>query len=286
MLPRERRSGGKDVLSSVDGTPRGCNTAEFGIRNDQIQVGAGTTTIVSHTFAATITRMPLLRQTIALAALLLAACHAAPTPRPEQALTLVYLRTGPTTGLAPETQREAFAGHFANMNRLAREGHLLLAGPFGKQRSSPDLRGVFVLATGDRTLAEQHASSDPCAQAGIFRLEYHSLRTAAPLREFLAAELAAEDAMKAAGKPPAPGEFGRGFALLTCADGAAAARLLADHPAIVLLAQLDDGAAWCVVDAPDGAAAQQALAPQLLQLGAHRFDDWFASKRLAELRTL
>lgn len=236
--------------------------------------------------AATIGRMLHSRLAVAFGACLFAACHAAPERRPEQELTLVYLRTGPTTGLAPEAQKEAFAGHFANMNRLARAGDLLLAGPFGKQRSSPDLRGVFVLATGDRAAAERLAASDPCAQAGIFRLEYHALRTAAPLREFLTAELAAEDAMKAAGKTPAPGEFGRGFALLTCADGAAAAKVLQEHPAVLLFAHLDDGAAWCVVDALDGAAAQQALAPVLEQVGAHRFDDWFASKRLAELRTL
>lgn len=213
----------------------------------------------------------------------LAACAAVPSAPPEQELTLVYLRTGPTKGLPDAEQKAAFAGHFDNMNRLARAGDLLLAGPFGKQRSSPDLRGVFVLATGDRAAAERLAGSDPCVQRGIFVLEFHALRTAAPLREFLAAELAAEDAMKAAGKTPAPGEFGRGFALLTCEDGAAAEAVLRGHAAVPLFARLDAGGAWCVVDAEDGAAAAALLAPVLDRLGPHRFDDWFAAKRLATL---
>ncbi|MBX3464941.1 MAG: hypothetical protein KF830_17370 [Planctomycetes bacterium] len=214
--------------------------------------------------------------------LLLAACHAVPARHAEQEFTLVYLRTGPTQGLDAEAQKEAFAGHFANMSRLAREGHLLLAGPFGRQRSSPDLRGVFVLATGDRAEAERLAGSDPCVRQGIFRLECHSLRTEARLREFLAAELAAEDAIRATGRTPAPGESGRGFALLTCDDGAAAEAVLRGHQSVVLFARLDGEGAWCVVDAADGAEARERLAPLAAQIGAHRYDDWFASRRLAE----
>src|SRR6187402_815215 len=65
--------------------------------------------------------------------------------------TLVWIRTGPKSGtLSEEENRALFAGHFANMERLAKERKLLLAGPFGKQRHASDLRGLFVLDTTDR----------------------------------------------------------------------------------------------------------------------------------------
>jgi predicted TIM-barrel enzyme len=43
---------------------------------------------------------------------------------------LVVLKTGPTPVTDPEKRKTMFAGHFANMERLAKEGKLVLAGPF------------------------------------------------------------------------------------------------------------------------------------------------------------
>src|SRR5690349_21562690 len=55
---------------------------------------------------------------------------------------LVILKTGPAV-VAPGKERdEIFKGHFANIHRLAEEGKLVVAGPFGDQGG--DWRGMFV----------------------------------------------------------------------------------------------------------------------------------------------
>jgi uncharacterized protein YciI len=212
---------------------------------------------------------------------LLAACSAAPFPAP--AYTLVQLKTGTRTGLSADERREVFAGHFANMERLAREGRLLLAGPYGQQRSDPALRGIFVLATADAATARAWAETDPAYLANVFRLEYSPLATNAALRAQLAADLAAQAAIKASGRTPAPGEGGRGYVLLTADDGEAAARALATHPAVLLLGQLDGRRAFVVLDAKNLDAATQLLAPVAPQLGTFTLDEWFATGLLVDL---
>lgn len=214
---------------------------------------------------------------------LFAACGTAPEPDRAVDRTLVLLKTGPRTDLDAEAQQEVFAGHFANMERLAREGHLLLAGPYGRKRSDPRLRGVFVFATGDRAEAERLAATDPGVQAGVFVAELHALRTAAPLEAMIAAEFAAQDARKAAGETPKPGDGGRSFVLLVADDGAAALAALAGNPAVLLSSRLDGQGAWIVLDAVDQAAAEALLAPIQAQLGPYHLDEWFATKLVAEL---
>lgn len=221
-----------------------------------------------------------------LAVLPFAACGAAPAVKAGEDLTLVYLRTGPAKDLTREQQQEVFAGHFANMGKLARETRLLVAGPFGKQRSAPDLRGVFVLATGDREVARSWAESDPGVKSGVFVLEYHAIRTDAPLRAFLAAELKREDEAKAAGRTESMAETIRGYVLLIAEDGARAAAALAGHPAVLLFAEHDDTGAFAVLDAKDKAAAEAALASVGPQLGAHRLEEWAAAKGLEQLPKL
>jgi uncharacterized protein len=61
-----------------------------------------------------------------------------------------------------------FAGHFANMGKLADEGHLVLAGPF--VNASPK-RGLFILNTESMEEASQWVKADPAVQAGIFTFE-------------------------------------------------------------------------------------------------------------------
>lgn len=215
-----------------------------------------------------------------------AACAAGPTADPAvETLTLVHLRTGPQ----PPTKAEApkvFQGHFANMERLAEARQLLVAGPYGTQKSAPDLRGVFVLATADRRTAEQLAGSDPAVQAGVFVLEYHTLRTQAPLRAFLEAELAKTAAQRAAGKTPPPGEGIRGYVLLTAAVGGPVREALAGRPGVLLLAEHDDGGAFAVLEAKDLAAAEALLQPVRSALGEVRLDEWYAAGGLADLPKL
>lgn len=226
-----------------------------------------------------------------LASFTLAACGAAapdaaprePAPEPLE-LTLVLLKTGPRTEPLGDAERgKVFGGHFGNMQRLAREGHLLVAGPYGRAKSDPALRGLFVLDTADRDRARQLAETDPGFQAGVFALDYHRLTTTAPLRAFLAAEMAALEAAAAAGRTPPPGEGSRLFVLLTAENGDAALAALEGLPGVLWLSRLDGERAFALLDAQDRQAAQTLLQPVADRLGACRLDEWFASSRLAEL---
>ncbi len=212
-----------------------------------------------------------------------AACAGAPRPA-EAAYTLVYLKTGARTGLSKEEQGKVFSGHFANMERMARGGQLVLAGPFGEHRTDPALRGIFLLTTAERAMARQYAETDPGFQAGVFALEYHELVTDAALREFVAFDLAETDAAKAAGRTPKPGEYGRGFVLLIADDFEAATAALAETSALVLSGRYDDRGLFAILDATDLTAAEAALATVRPRLGAHRLEEWFASRNLLRLR--
>lgn len=216
-------------------------------------------------------------------ALATTACQTATSHVGEAPYTLVFLKTGPATGLSKEKQQEVFAGHFANMERLAREGHLVLAGPFGKVKTDPSLRGIFVLATGDEAKARALAETDPGVVAGVFVLEYHAIATSAALPKWVAGEMARDDALKAEGKTPKPGEFGRGFVLLIGEDGARVRGELAERKDVLLLASYDGTGALAVLDAADCGEASKKFEPVLQKVGAHRLEDWFASRGLEQL---
>ena len=181
--------------------------------------------------------------------------------------TLVQIKTGPQSGkLSKEDNDRAFAGHFANMGRMAEARELLTAGPYGARRHDPALRGLFLLATAERAEAERQASTDPTTQAGVFVLEYHEL---------------------AAGGTPAPAEGARPYVLLTAEHGDLAARefapLRSAEGGVFLLASLDGTRALVLLDAPDLATAEERFAPQLAAIGAHHLDEWFASVELAAM---
>lgn len=221
-------------------------------------------------------------------AVLAASCASPPPPlgsRPgEQVHTFVAIRTGPrTTPLAKAERGAMFQGHFDNMNRLARAGDLVMAGPYGKQKHASDLRGIFVLATGDTAAAKLLAETDPGFQQGEFRFEYTRMGTNADLRAQLAADLAREDAILASGKKPAPGDGGRAYVWLWAPSFVAASSALAGSPAVLLAARCEDGRGLFLLDAIDLAAAQALLTPQLAKLGTCELDEWFGSGLLVDL---
>ena len=85
---------------------------------------------------------------------------------------LVILRTGPTRVPDGEKRDAMFAGHFANMERLAKAGKLVLAGPFTKD---PDgWRGLFVFAVQDTDEAKVLTETDPVITNGEMVAEYHA----------------------------------------------------------------------------------------------------------------
>jgi uncharacterized protein YciI len=225
-----------------------------------------------------------LRSSWCVLSLLLATGCASVSSPPQLDYTLVLIRTGNAPPKLDKPARAAmFQGHFANMGKLARAGQLVLAGPYGKQKSAPDLRGIFVLDTADPAQAKAWAESDPGFQQGEFRFEFHRFATSAPLRAQLAADLAREDEIARSGRQPAPGEGGRGYVWLRHADFDTARRVLGALPAVLLLARLDGDAALVLLDAADAAAASALVAPLASALGDHRLDEWFGSGLLTGL---
>jgi uncharacterized protein YciI len=82
----------------------------------------------------------------------------------------VLLKTGPARVPNGAERDEMFKGHFANINRLAAAGKLVLAGPFDGVEG---WRGMFVFATGDIEEAKQLVATDPVIQKGEMVAEYH-----------------------------------------------------------------------------------------------------------------
>jgi uncharacterized protein YciI len=83
---------------------------------------------------------------------------------------LVVLKTGPNKVAAGKERDEMFAGHFANIKRLAAEGKLALAGPFD---GVDGWRGLFIFAVKDIEEAKQLTATDPVIMKGEMIAEYH-----------------------------------------------------------------------------------------------------------------
>lgn len=83
---------------------------------------------------------------------------------------LVVLKTGPNKVAAGKERDEMFAGHFANIKRLAAEGKLAVAGPFD---GVDGWRGLFIFAVKDIEEAKQLTATDPVIIKGEMVAEYH-----------------------------------------------------------------------------------------------------------------
>lgn len=84
---------------------------------------------------------------------------------------LVILRTGPRRVPEGDARKAMFAGHFANMERLAAAGSLVMAGPFTED---PDgWRGLFLLAVDSVDEARRLTATDPVIVEGEMVAEYH-----------------------------------------------------------------------------------------------------------------
>ncbi|MDP9191302.1 MAG: YciI family protein [Acidobacteriota bacterium] len=80
---------------------------------------------------------------------------------------LCILKTGPKDAeITGDERKEIFAGHFANIGRLADEGKLAVAGPFGKNDKS--YRGLYVFSVATIEEAEKLVMLDPAVKAGVF----------------------------------------------------------------------------------------------------------------------
>ena len=84
---------------------------------------------------------------------------------------LVVLRSGPTPVQDAAARKAMFEGHMANIQRLAKEGKLALAGPFGKNDAS--WRGLFVFAVAGIDEARALVATDPVIASGEMVADYY-----------------------------------------------------------------------------------------------------------------
>ncbi|MGB9108383.1 MAG: YciI family protein [Telluria sp.] len=91
---------------------------------------------------------------------------------------LVILKTGPNKMADAEERKKMFAGHFANIQRLAAEKKLVLAGPLDGVEGR---RGIFVFNTPDIDEAKQFVATDPVIVNGEMVAEYHKFYGSAAL---------------------------------------------------------------------------------------------------------
>ncbi len=78
---------------------------------------------------------------------------------------LVILRTGQVAVTDKNLRDSLFRGHMKNIQRLADDGKLILAGPFVKEES---FRGLFILNVATKEEAKSLVLTDPAVAAGIF----------------------------------------------------------------------------------------------------------------------
>lgn len=91
---------------------------------------------------------------------------------------LVLLKTGPKRVPDGPERTKMFQGHFANMERLAADKKLAVAGPLDAVNG---MRGLFVLATTDMEEAKALVATDPVIINGEMVAEYHKFFSSAAL---------------------------------------------------------------------------------------------------------
>ncbi|SHI63747.1 YciI family protein [Flavobacterium terrae] len=79
------------------------------------------------------------------------------------------LKTGSNTTSTVEEKKKYFEGHMENINRLAKEGKLVVAGPFMK--NDRNYRGIFIFNCKTVEEAQKLVETDPAVQAKIFEAE-------------------------------------------------------------------------------------------------------------------
>jgi len=94
---------------------------------------------------------------------------------------LVILKTGNAVITDTAVRAELFRGHFANINRLSREGKMLTAGPLDENDQM--FRGIFLFNVSDIEEAKELVNGDPTVEQKIFEPLYFLLYGSAAFQE-------------------------------------------------------------------------------------------------------
>jgi uncharacterized protein YciI len=83
---------------------------------------------------------------------------------------LVLLQKGPNRNQDSISAEKIQAAHMANINRLAKEGKLVMAGPIGVEG---DLRGIFLMNCADSAEVENFVTTDSAVITGRLIMKYY-----------------------------------------------------------------------------------------------------------------
>lgn len=83
---------------------------------------------------------------------------------------MAFLKAGPNRSQDSTKAAELQAAHMANINKMASEGKLVMAGPFF---GDGPLRGIYIFNVNTIAEAEALTNTDPAIQAGSLIMELH-----------------------------------------------------------------------------------------------------------------
>ena len=95
---------------------------------------------------------------------------------------MAFLKRGTNKNVDSASRAQLIQGHLKNIGRLAKEGKLVVAGPF---LDKSDLAGVFVFNVTTIEEAKTLTASDPAVKAGLFEIELHPWYGSAALMQVI-----------------------------------------------------------------------------------------------------
>ncbi len=219
---------------------------------------------------------------------LAAGCQGPARGSPPQDYVLVLLeRSSAAATKTPDERRVIQDAHLANIGRLAEEGTLLVAGPFGPGQHDPNLRGLFVFDVTSTADADALAATDPAIQAGVLSARAIPFRSDDAPRRAAAIDRERRLAAEREGRVLKMGEGIRAYVMIHAHDAERAERALAPVGAKVLwhgrLGGELTGQALFLIDARDLAEADALLGEARAELGEAWIDPWWSSTSHAEL---
>lgn len=96
---------------------------------------------------------------------------------------LVILKTGSNSVTDKEKLGELFKGHMNNINKLVKEGKMVIAGPLGK--NDKQYRGIFVLNVKTKEEVDLLLEGDPVLKEKVMEAEIYPWYGSAALPKYL-----------------------------------------------------------------------------------------------------
>jgi uncharacterized protein YciI len=198
---------------------------------------------------------------------------------------LVTLKRGPRVEEKSAEERQRIqTAHLANIRRLAEQGTLVVAGPYGQDNHDPTQRGIFIFDVPTIEEAKSLTATDPAVIEGVLAMECEELVTDANLRAAIDAEHARDADERARGVEPKMGEHIRPYVILRTGDARAEqAKLLQAAPsATIINGTTGDGRGFRILDARETKVVREWLGGT--PSPTTTLDEWYASDLLVRAR--